>query len=104
LWLPDLSSGRVSDDSDLVFSWAVLLATFRVSGGPYHLRVSAVEEEASVFELHTSGEGFHCLDLSLRRVWQHQEVYIFRRAEPLVSSVFSRPYQQSSGSYQLLEG
>jgi hypothetical protein len=38
-----------------------------------------------VFELHTSGGGFPCLDLSLRRVWQHQEVYIFRRVEPLVS-------------------
>jgi hypothetical protein len=62
------------------------------------------KEEASVFEIHTSGGGFHCLDLSLERVWQHQEVYIFRRAEPLVSIVFSRPYQQSSGPYQLLGG
>jgi hypothetical protein len=43
------------------------------------------EEGASVFELHTSGGGFPCLDLSLGRVWQHQEVYIFRRVEPLVS-------------------
>jgi hypothetical protein len=38
-----------------------------------------------VFELHTSGGGFSCLDLPLGRIWQHQEVYIFRRVEPLVS-------------------
>jgi hypothetical protein len=43
------------------------------------------EEEASVSELHTLGGGFPCLDLSLGRVWQHQQVYILRRAEPLVS-------------------
>ena len=28
-----------------------------------------IEEEASVFELHTSGGGFPCLDLSLGSVW-----------------------------------
>ena len=38
-----------------------------------------------MFELNTSGGGFSCLDLSLGRIWQHQEVYNFRRAEPLVS-------------------
>jgi hypothetical protein len=57
------------------------------------------EEEASVFELHTSGGGFHCLDLSLGGVWQCLGVFIFRRAEPLVSIVFSRSYQQSTGLY-----
>jgi hypothetical protein len=62
------------------------------------------KEEASVFEIHTPKGGFHCLDLSLERVWQHQEVYIFRRVEPLVFIVFSGPYQQSSGLYQLLGG
>jgi hypothetical protein len=29
------------------------------------------EEEASVFELHTSGGVFSFLDLSLGRIWQH---------------------------------
>jgi hypothetical protein len=57
-----------------------------------------------VFELHTSGGGFHCLDLSLGGVWQRLRVFIFRRAEPLVSIVFRRSYQQSAGPYQLLEG
>jgi hypothetical protein len=47
------------------------------------------EEEASMFELNTSGGGFSCLDLSLGRIWQHQEVYNFRRAEPLVSLSFA---------------
>ena len=50
------------------------------------------EEEASVFGLHTSGGGYHCPDLSLGGVWQHLGVFIFRRAEPLVSIIFSRLY------------
>jgi hypothetical protein len=41
-----------------------------------------------VFELHTSGGGFSCLDLPLGRIWQHQEVYIFMRS-------ISRPYHLS---------
>jgi hypothetical protein len=51
------------------------------------------EEEASMFWLHTSGGGFHCLDLSLGGVWQHLGDFIFRRAKPLVSIFFSRSYQ-----------
>ena len=62
------------------------------------------EEEASVFELHTSGGGFHCLDPSYGGVWKCLGVFIFRREEPLVSIVFNRPYQQLAGLYQLLEG
>jgi hypothetical protein len=55
------------------------------------------EEEASVFELHTSGGGFPCLDLSLGRVWQHQGVYIFRRVEPLVSLSSAGPTNNHQG-------
>jgi hypothetical protein len=45
-----------------------------------------------VFECHTSGGDFECLDLSLRRFWKHLEGFVFKRAEPLVLIVFSRPY------------
>jgi hypothetical protein len=38
-----------------------------------------------MFELHTSGGSFDCLDLSLRRVCKHLEGFIFRRDESLVS-------------------
>jgi hypothetical protein len=40
------------------------------------------EEEGSVFELHTSGGGFHCLDLSLGRSWQHLQVFISGGSNP----------------------
>jgi hypothetical protein len=56
-----------------------------------------LEEEKSVFGLHTSGKGYPCPDLSLGGVWWHLEVFFFRRVEPLVFIVFSRTYQQLEG-------
>jgi hypothetical protein len=85
LWMPNLSSGRVQTiqraHSARPYYW--LYSGFQE--GRTILGFLQFEEGASVFELHTSGGGFSCLDLSLGRIWQHQEVYNLRRAEPLVS-------------------